>query len=519
MESNEQDSDSVTKSASVVSLGTLTSRVFGLIRDMSLAMVFGASRVTDVFFVAYQIPSLFRKLLGEGSLSSAIVPVYTETLEERPEEADRLASAAFTWGLIASGGITLFGILGADYLVTLIAPGFVNEGYFDLTVDLTRVMFPFLMCMGAAAVVMGVLHASKRFAPSAFSPALLNVSLIGSIWFLTPYVGGTPREQVWALAAGVLVGGFLQFFVQWWALRSDGQTLSFNPDLRVEGFKRIFTMMGPMSFGLAISQLIVVVDRMVASFLQAGNISYLYYSNRLFQFPFALIGIALGTAVLPESSGSAVKEETGEIVETTRESLGFTSFLMIPSMVGLWLIGHPLIGLLFRSGQFGPVDQDLTYGVLFFALIGLLAYGGIRIFVSVCYSFEDTKGPVKAALLALGINAVLDVVLVYYWPIEAYRVCGLTAAGSVAVWGQVLVLRGRLNKHLPDVSLVPWRAVVRHLFVTLIMVIVLYPIVARPWSDFVTVVAGTLVGAGSYMTLSHVFGDPRPARLFREALT
>lgn len=505
-------------SAIVVSLGTLSSRVFGLIRDICIAYVFGASRVTDVFFIAYQIPSLFRKLLAEGALSSAIVPVYVNVRSDDSEElARRLASAAFTWTILTVGLLVVLGIAGAPLLVAAIAPGLVETGYFSLTVTLTRQMFPFLLMMSCAAVTMGVLHARKTYAPSAFAPALLNITLILSLLYLAPYLGTEPETKVTALVVGVLIGGFLQFFLQWLSLSLSGLRLRWNPDWSLDGLYRILEMMGPMVLGLAVTQLIVLVDKMVASFLYAGNISYLYYSNRLFQFPFALIGIALGTVVLPESSEHVSDENLDEVVNTTRHSLGMMSFLMVPSAVGLALIGHPLIGLLFRTPNFSARDQSVTFGVLLFALIGLVAYGFIRIFVSLCYSFEDTTGPLKAALVALGINAVLDLVFVAFWPGNPlFRVCGLTLAGSVAVWVQSRILRRRLSLHLPDFSLVPWSHLRRHLGLTVLMALALIPLVQSEFSDLLKVSIGTVTGAVLYFSLAYAVSDPYPIQFVDE---
>ncbi len=505
-------------SAAVVSLGTLTSRVFGLIRDMSIAYVFGASRVTDVFFLAYQIPSLFRKLLAEGALSSSVVPVYVERRERNPEAADRLASAVFTWAVLGVGLLTLIGVLGSDYLVTVVAPGYLGTPSFELTVRLTRIMFPFLLLMSAAAVAMGVLHGRDVYAPSAFAPALFNVVLIASVLWLAPVLTGGPGEQIFALAAGVLVGGFLQFGVQWWWLDRNGVRLRWNPDWRTPGFGKVVRLMGPMVFGLAISQMIVFVDKVIASFLDPGNISHLYYSNRLFQFPFALIGIALGTVVLPRSSEHVSRDEIGEVVQTARDSIGMMGFLMIPSAVGLALVGQPLVGLLFRGPEFDAVDQRLTFAVLFFALLGLVAYGFIRIFVSLCYSFQDTMGPVLAAALALLVNVVLDVVLVMAWPTSAYRVCGLTLAGSAAVWLQAGALRRRLRRHLPEVGLVPWAAVGRYCLMSALMGMVVFPVVAAPWGLAGRVVAGTSFGAFVYLSLAHLWGESYPRRLLGQVL-
>lgn len=272
-------------------------------------------------------------------------------------------------------------------------------------------------------------------------------------------------------------------------------------------------MMGPMVFGLAITQLIAFFDKIVASFLNAGNISHLYYSNRLFQFPFALIAIALGTVVLPESSEQVSNSNIEEVGKTARESIGMMTFLMLPATVGLALIGHPLIGLLFRRQEFTFTDQEITFGVLLFALFGLVAYGFIRILVSLCYSFEDTIGPALAACVALVINIVFDVVFVWFWPSSMFRVCGLTLAGSIAVWVQVLVLRIRLSRHLIDTKLVPHRTLIRHLFLTLVMTVVLFPLLTVFDVEWLQVVVITPVGAGVYLGLAHVLGDPYPRKL------
>lgn len=509
------DSKGIGLSAIVVGAGTLLSRIFGLVRDMAIATVFGASRVTDVFFIAYQIPSLFRKLLAEGALSSAIVPVYVDVKNEQSlEEANTLASVAFTATVLAVGGFVAVAILLAPLMVGAIAPGFVGTDSFGLAVHLTRLMFPFLLMMSGAAVAMGVLHARKHYATSAFAPVCLNLALIASVLLVAPQLGSDPEDQVRGLTVGVLVGGFLQFFVQWWGLSLMGVRLKWNPNWRLRGLKRIVTMMGPMVLGLAVTQMIAFVDKVIASFLDPGNISHLYYSNRLFQFPFGLVGIALGTVVLPASSEHVSRSDLDEVVDTTRRSLGMMTFLMIPASVGLALIGRPLIGVLFERRSFTTTDQSVTAAVLLFALIGLVAYGFIRIFVSLCYSFEDTTGPVLAASVALAVNAVLDVVLVWVWPGDPlYRVCGLTAAGSVAVWIQVRVLRVRLRRHVPGFSVVPWDYVIRHLTLTAVMTLALVPLVLSGLSELVKVGAVTLLGATLYVGLAYLIGDPYPVRL------
>ncbi|MFP4686743.1 MAG: murein biosynthesis integral membrane protein MurJ, partial [bacterium] len=303
------------------------------------------------------------------------------------------------------------------------------------------------------------------------------------------------------------------FFLQWWALSKLGLRLSWLFSYKTEGLMRIIKMMGPMTFGLAIAQMIVLVDKMVASFLYAGNISHLYYSNRLFQFPFALIAIAVGTVVLPASSEHVAKKENRKVALTARHSLKMMSFLMLPSMVGLWLIGHPLIGLLFRSGQFDSMDQNITFAVLVFALPGLFAYGCIRIFISLCYSFEDTIGPVLAGVLALFINVVLDVLFVWYWPVRTYAVSGLTLAGSFAVWGQVYILRRRLLGHLPEMWLIPWKSVFKYFFISLLMGLIVLPFVLSELSELTVVLVGSFGGVFVYFAIAHLLGEVYPRRI------
>ncbi len=501
-------------SALIVSSGTLLSRIFGLLRDVVIAMVFGASRVTDVFFLAYRIPSLFRKLLAEGALSSALVPVYVDVRNDQSvEAADTLASAVFTWTVLLVGVFVGLAIVGAPLLVSLIGYG-LEPRYFDRAIFFTRVMFPFLLMMSSAAVVMGVSHARKQYAAPAYAPVCLNVSLILSVLWLAPYLGDNPWDEVRALVVGVLIGGFFQFYVQWQSLSWSGLRLRWNPDWTLNGLRRILRMMGPMVAGLSVTQLIVLVDTAIASFLNPGNISHLYYSNRLFQFPFGLFGIALGTVVLPASSEQVSNSDLDEVARTTRESLGMMTFLMIPSTAGLALIGRPLIGVLFRRQNFTKLDQSITTGVLLFALIGLVAYGFIRIFVSLCYSFEDTIGPLRAAIVALGVNAFLDVLLVWLWPGDPmYRVCVLTLASSVAVWVQVLLLRDRLNRHLSEFGLVPWTKIRRHLVLTALMSLGLIPVVWWNQPAGVRVAVGTVLGTVLYFALAYVFEDPYPIRL------
>jgi len=401
----------ITKAAIVVGGATLLSRIFGFLRDMVIAQLFGAGMATDAFFVAFRIPNLLRRLVGEGSLTVSFIPVYTEYRNQRSqEEADQLAYISFSVLIVFLLLLTALGILFSPGIVKAMAYGFSLEPQkFQLTVLLTRLMFPYIFFIGLVAWAMGVLNSLKHFTAPALAPVLLNLSMIACAFLLTGFL----REPIVSLAIGVLLGGTAQLLFQIPFLKRKGVPLRFLFDLSHPGVRRIGTLMAPSVLGLAVTQLNVIVNTFLASYLPEGSVSYLYYADRLLEFPLGIFAIAIATAVLPALSDQASRGDIESLKETLSFALRLTFFVILPAMVGLIVLGHPILHVLFERGAFSAQSTEKTNQALFYYSLGLLAFAGVRIVIPVFYSLQDTRTPVKTALISLGANAGLGVLLMF----------------------------------------------------------------------------------------------------------
>jgi len=293
----------VTKAAGVVGSATLLSRIFGFIRDVVIAWFFGAGLVSDAFFVAFRIPNLLRRLFAEGSLSAAFIPVFTEYLTKRgKDEAFRMARSAIRLLSVLLVAITVAGILLSPIVIRLIAPGFVTSPEkYSLTVFLTRIMFPYIFFIGLVALCMGILNALGHFAAPALAPVFLNISIIGSVFLIAPHMA----DPVAGIAIGVLIGGFLQLALQVPFLIKKGFYFWQKTNMYHSGLKKVGLLMVPTIFGSAVYQINILVGTLLASLLAHGSVSYLYYADRLVQFPLGIFAIAMATAVLPTLSRQA----------------------------------------------------------------------------------------------------------------------------------------------------------------------------------------------------------------------
>jgi putative peptidoglycan lipid II flippase len=345
----------ITEAATVVGGATLLSRIFGFLRDMIVAQLFGAGTATDAFFVAFRIPNLLRRLVGEGSLTVSFVPVYSSYLTQKSkEESEELVSVCFTVLAFFLFLLTAMGILFSPWVVKIIAYGFSEDPEkFRLTVLLNRVMFPYIFFIGLVAWAMGVLNARKHFAGPALAPVLLNLSIIACALLLSARLD----EPVMALAMGVLLGGIAQLLFQVPFLRRQGIPLKLRFDLSHPGVRRVGALMAPSILGLAVTQLNVIVNTFLASYLPEGSVSYLYYADRLLEFPMGVFAIAIATAVLPSLSEQAAKGKIEEVKETLSFALRLTFFIILPAMVGLVVLRTPILNLLFQRGAFRPILQ------------------------------------------------------------------------------------------------------------------------------------------------------------------
>ena len=445
-----QERAQVVEAAGVIGLATLLSRILGFARDMVLARLFGAGLAADAFFVAYRIPNLLRELFAEGSMSAAFIPVFSEYLTKRTKrDAWELASAAFTTLLTVLTGVCLLGILAAPWIVKLIAPGFSDNPEREaLTTMLTRIMFPYLLCIGLAALAMGVLNSVRSFAAPAFSPVLFNIAIIASAFLLAPLFA----EPILAVAFGVVVGGFAQFLSQMPALRRAELLFGWRFDFAHEGVRRIGWLMAPALIGLSVTQINILVSTILASYFPGGP-TYLFYGMRLIHFPLGIFGVALATALLPSLATQAAKGELDALRGTLGFGLRLIFFIIVPAMVGLILLRVPIVHLFFEHGRFTAADTQGTAAAVLAYAVGLWAFAGVRIVVSAFYSLQDTRTPVLVAAVALAANIALSLLLM-----GPLRHAGLALATALSAILNMAVLLVFLARRLGAFG---WEAILR----------------------------------------------------------
>jgi len=433
----------MTKAAGIVGAATLLSRVLGLVRDVVVAWFFGAGLAADAFFVAFRIPNLLRRLFAEGSLTISFIPIFAEYLYTRGREA-AFTLARSTWWLltIILAAVTVVGILLAPVIVKVIAPGFFSSpGKFDLTVLLTRIMFPYIFFIGLVALAMGILNTLGHFSAPALAPVLLNLAMISSVLLLSPSLS-TPAV---GLAIGVIIGGGLQLALQIPFMIRKGFRLFIRSPLYHAAIKRIALLMTPAVFGAAVYQVNIVVGTLLATLLPEGSVSYLYYADRLVQFPLGVFAIALATAVLPSLSKQAAINDMDGLKSSFSYALRLVFFITIPAMTGLIILREPIVQILFQRGAFDPATTRLTAEALLYYALGLWAFSGVRIVVSAFCALQDTQTPAKIAVVSLLANIVLSILLM-----GPMRHGGLALATSLASGVNltllILALRGRIGR-------------------------------------------------------------------------
>jgi putative peptidoglycan lipid II flippase len=431
----------VSRAAGTVGGMTLLSRIFGFIRDTVIAMMFGASASADAFFVAFRIPNLQRRILGEGAVTSAFIPVFSECLKTQgEEEAWSFTGRLFNIFLLALILITLGIMIFAPEITAVFAPGFVTQpGKFELTVSLTRWMAPFLIFVGLAAFCMGILNCLKIFALPAAAPTVLNVCMILSALLISPRL----EQPIYGIAIGVLVGGFFQLLIQLPATFRAG--FRFVPvfDWKHPSIIKISKLITPAILGLAVYEVNILVDTLIASLLPGGSISYLYYANRLVQFPLGIFGVALGVAILPTLSDYAAQKNMAELVKTLAFGIRLILFITVPATVGIIILRFPIVNTLWERGAFSRETTEGTSIALLYYALGLCAFAGTKVIVSAFYSLQDTKTPAKIGIYSMLLNIVLCAILM--WPLKHG---GLALATSISALFNVVTLMVILKKRL-----------------------------------------------------------------------
>ena len=455
---------SLFRAGGVVGLMTLLSRVLGFVRDQTLAVAFGAGATMDVFLVAFKIPNFLRRLFGEGAFAQAFVPVFTEYKETRSRAAliDLAAHVSGTFVVVLLVVSTL-GVALAPFLVMLFAPGYVDDpGRYDLAVRMLRITFPYLFFVCLLAYAGAMLNTFGRFAVPSFTPVLLNVSLIGAAVLLAPRM----EVPVVALAWGVLGAGVLQLALQLPFLARLGLLPRPRWGRAHEGVRRILKLMAPAVLGSSVAQINLLLDTVIASFLVAGSLSWLYYGDRLMEFPLGLLGVTLGTIILPRLSRGRALDNDGDFRATMDWALRLVLVLGLPSAIGLALLAEPLVATLFGYGEFTPEDIRLTAYALIAYASGLPAFLAIKVLAPAFFARQDTKTPVRIGIVALvsnmGYNLLLVVPMVQFGFAAPH--VGLALATSLSAWQQAITLyrtlaRRGIYRAPPALVRFAWRTV------------------------------------------------------------
>lgn len=509
------------KSTSVVGGMTLLSRMLGLVRDLVFARFFGAGLGMDVFVVAFQIPNFFRRMFGEGAFSQAFVPVFAEYRSRKSEAqtrelADRVAG---TLGLVLLL-IALIGTLAAPGFILLFASGFVAEPEkFDLAVQLLRITFPYLLFISLTAFAGGMLNTFGRFAVPAFTPVLLNISLISAaIWAATWF-----DAPIKALAWGVFVAGLAQLLFQLPFLARIGMLPRPRWGWHHEGVRRIMRLMLPALFGSSVAQINLIIDRVIASFLATGSISWLYYSDRLMEFPLGVFAIALATIILPGLSARHADEQPEAFSQTLDWALRLVCVIAVPAAVGLFVLAGPMLATLFNYGAFDTYAVEMATWSLMAYAVGLLGFTLVKVLAPGYFARQDTRTPVKVGIIAMLANIALNLALVIPMVKTGFVAphMGLALATGIAAFINAgLLYRGlrRIGVYAPGPG---WLALAaRVLIANLVMIAFIVPLagelsswVQLGWQGRVLRLAGCIVGAALVYLLALLVTGLRPAHL------
>ncbi len=428
------------RSGAIVASMTLVSRVLGFLRDQVLAIVFGAGATTDVFLVAFKIPNFLRRLFGEGAFAQAFVPVFTEYRETRSREALRDLSAhvsgTFTLILLL---ISTLGVMGAPLITLVFTPGYSDDAAkFELATHMLRITFPYLFFASLLAYAGSILNTFGRFAIPSITPMLLNISMIVAALWLAPLF----EQPIVALAWGVFVAGVLQLLLQLPFLQQLGMLPRPRWGWRHPGVRRILKLMAPAVLGSSVAQINLLLDTVIASFLAAGSLSWLYYSDRLMEFPLGLLGVTLGTILLPRLSRQHAQASDTEFRRTLDWALRLLLVVGMPAALALGILGLPMLITLFEYGEFSSHDSRMTsYSLLAYAF-GLPAFLMVKIFAPAFFARQNMRTPVRIGIIALISNMFYNLlfVLPMVWFDMAAPHTGLAMATSLSAWQQVFML-------------------------------------------------------------------------------
>jgi putative peptidoglycan lipid II flippase len=423
---------SIARGAGVVAFFTSLSRISGLVRDMVVLHIFGASAVTDAFYVAFTIPNTLRRLVAEGALTIAFIPIYTDVMQTQGEKEARRFFAA-TLGLLICVllGLTFLGIVFAKWVVYMFASGFAgNASQMQVATELTQWMFPYIIFVSLVALFMGVLNAHQHFAAPAASPILLNLGQIAGAAVLAAYFD----PPIFGLALGVVLGGAAQLALQYPAMKRMGLLVWPTLNWRLKAVHRLGVMLFPALFGIAVYQINLIILRQMASYLPAGQITYYYNADRLMQFALGIFAISIATAALPTMSRILASGDKTQLIDTWRFSFRLTNFITIPAGFGLFAVATPVVAVLYMHGEYKWVDAEQTAWATMAFAPGLIAMAVVRTTVQAFYALKDTRTPVVVAAFTVVVNFACGLAFL------KYEVTGLALAITVSSFFQAVLL-------------------------------------------------------------------------------
>jgi len=443
-----------------IALLTIVSRIFGFIRDITFSHFFGAGGLLDAWIIAFRIPNLARRLFGEGAASASFIPVYSEQLAGDRDRAANLANTMITTIFVLLAGVVLVG----EVVIWCYYKFFANTSETQLVLSLTSVMLPYMVLVCTVAILGGILNVHRHFAAPAAAPVVLNIFIIASI-LLTGWLFGVPaRQQPFYVALAVIVAGCVQLGMQIPPLRRAGVKIRPAWHIYSSSFKKVIFLMGPMIIGLTVTQINTLADDLIAwwfsgsaekgySFflmgneilfpLKRGSVSYLYYSQRLYQLPLGVLGISLATAVFPVMSSYAASRDYSGLSRAISSGIRSSVFMAVPAIIGLVFVGKPLISVAFEHGKFSSQHTDMVALTLFFYSLGLCGYFGQQVLTRAFYSMQDSRVPMRSALAAVLVNVVLNLTLL--WPLGT---AGLAASTAICSYLQVIILLTALLRRL-----------------------------------------------------------------------
>ncbi|NHC03401.1 murein biosynthesis integral membrane protein MurJ [Acinetobacter sp. 187] len=423
------------RSTFIVSAMTMLSRVLGLVRDMVLMNVFGAGKDFDTFVVAFRIPNFFRRLFAEGAFSQAFIPVLTEYKTTKLHaEVQILISRVFGCLLSVMSVLTLFCMIIAPAILYVYAPGFHDDpAKFELAVDLFRLTIPYLMFMSLTAFASSILNSYGSFSTPAFAPVLLNVAMIAGALWLTPFMA----QPIMALGWAVVIAGILQLALQIPELWRKKLLIPPKVDFKHEGVERILKLMLPALFGVSVTQINLLLNTIWASFMQDGSVSWLYSAERMTELPLGLIGVAIGTVILPSLSARKAEDDQTKFKAMLDWAARVIVMVGVPASIALFMLSTPIIQALFQHGAFDVRDTEMTALALQCMSGGVLAFMLIKVFAPGFYAIQDTKTPVRVGLMAVAANAIINVVLIAFFRFigweEQHMALAIASSGSALV--------------------------------------------------------------------------------------